>query len=1176
MDQGGLIADDTGQAQTPGPSAIAPLVTAPMRFKRLKLSGFKSFVEPAELRIEPGLTGVVGPNGCGKSNLLEAIRWVMGESSAKSMRGGGMEDVIFAGTATRPARNFAEVSLLTEVSQPVLAAVSVEDGELEVVRRIERGAGSAYRANGRDVRAKDIALLFADAATGAHSPALVSQGRIAAVIAARPVERRQMLEEAAGIAGLHVRRKDAEQKLRATEANLERLQQGLTDMEARAANLARQAKAAERYRALSHQIAVAEARALFARWRTAAEAAKQARADAASAEAAVEAAQLAQTEAQANQRAAIDTLAEARAALQSAREASQSLAHRLATLTAERDAVRQRLSDLDRQQARIIEDSAREDRLTHDATAALERLEAENGRVQADITAEESRGPALSQAQDNAERAARESEVALAQARAELARADADIKVANAALTTAEARSRRANEELERTRGQLAALGDAGQLAVVRDEAQAECERQAQAKAAASGALAEAQSGRDVLVQARDTAQSDLATSRAELNAMTREIEALTRDLMKKPGGADRALDQVQADRGFEKALAAALGDDLSAVIGPSSGDGRFWTGSAASADRPQPPEGCVWLGEHVQAPEALAARLALILVADSDNGQPLAPGLRLVTREGRMRRWDGFVSSGDGASAAERLERRTRLSELEAARPALSLRLEQAEAGLADSQRALTELQTRINDLGRALATAETAERQALRDRDQAEHALQRDAERREDLAERIERLAADAQGAEADLATARAARTALPDGTAQREQVTLLTDRTQAAQTALRSAMAAIAAQAQAVSALRERRASVRAEIKGWQGRSGEAAQRLRDMQLRAAELAQERAAIAGKPEALAEQISMMEASLREAQLAQSAAETASQVADKALAEAERSASQTSEALASAREQRAGATARAEHQDQRRIELAQGCGERFQCPPPLLPERFAFDPATVEPADIEAAEHDRLSQARERLGAVNLIAADELAALETEMATIRTEHDELVEAISRLRGSIGALNREGRQRLLAAFAAVDGHFRELFARLFNGGKAHLELIDSDDPLEAGLEILAQPPGKRLSSLTLLSGGEQALTAVALIFGLFLTNPAPICVLDEVDAPLDDANIDRFCDLLDHMAIVTDTRYLIVTHNAVTMSRMHRLFGVTMVEQGVSRLVSVDLGGAERLLAME
>ncbi|MFN3817517.1 AAA family ATPase [Blastomonas sp.] len=1147
-----------------------------MRFKRLKLSGFKSFVEPAELRIEPGLTGIVGPNGCGKSNLLEAIRWVMGESSAKSMRGGGMEDVIFAGTASRPSRNFAEVSLLTEVTQPVLAAVSVEDGELEVVRRIERGAGSAYRANGRDVRAKDIALLFADAATGAHSPALVSQGRIAAVISARPSERRQMLEEAAGIAGLHVRRKDAEQKLRATEANLERLLQVLGDMEARAATLTKQARAAERYRALSREIAIAEARALFARWSTAAEAAKQARAQAAAAEARVIAAQQAQDEAQAGQRAAIEALALARSTLQAARDTAQSLAHRLATLTAERDAAAQRLADLDRQQARIAEDSAREDRLTHDATAALERLEAENARVHSDVTAEDARGPALVNAQDSADRAVREAEVALAEARADLARTDADIKVADAALATAMARERRATEELDRTRAQLAGLGDPLALAQARDEAHTDCARAASAREDAARALAEAQSGRDALVAARDTAQSDLATLRAELNALTREIEALTRDLAKRSGGVTRALDHVQADKGYEKALAAALGDDLSAVIGAPLGDGRFWTGREDLPDRQQLPEGCVWLGDHVRAPDALAARLSLIMVADNDAGQLLLPGMRLVTRDGRMRRWDGFVSSGDGASAAERLERRTRLSELETARPALETRLESAEAAVTQSQKQLADLQAKIASGTAALNAAEVAERQALRDRDQAEHALTRDAERRDDLAERIERLSQDAASAQAELSAAQQARASLPDGAAQREQVTLLAERTQAAQGALRSAHAALAAQAQALSALRERRATVRAEIKGWQGRSSEAAQRLRDMQLRAAELAGERDAIAGKPEALSAQIAALEQSAHEARTAQSVAEGDAAQAEQALVVAERTAASTAETLALAREERAGATARAEHQDQRRIELAQGCGERFQCPPPVLPERFGFDPETIAAAETEAAEHERLNQARERLGAVNLIAADELATLEAEMATIRAEHDELVEAIGRLRGSIGALNREGRQRLLAAFAAVDGHFRELFARLFNGGKAHLELIDSDDPLEAGLEIMAQPPGKRLSSLTLLSGGEQALTAVALIFGLFLTNPAPICVLDEVDAPLDDANIDRFCDLLDHMARVTDTRYLIVTHNAVTMSRMHRLFGVTMIEQGVSRLVSVDLGGAVDLLAAE
>jgi chromosome segregation protein len=285
-----------------------------MRFRRLKLSGFKSFVEPASLSIEPGLTGVVGPNGCGKSNLLEAIRWVMGEASPKSLRGAGMDDVIFAGTATRPARDFAEVSLLVERDGEGEGA-----GEAEVTRRIERGAGSAYRLDGRDVRARDVGLLFADAATGAHSPALVSQGRIGAVIAARPVERRIMLEEAAGIAGLHARRKDAEQKLRATEANLTRLDEIMGDQEARAAALRRQARAAARYRELTDKIRLAEARLVFARWAEADRAATAASAQAQAAEGEVARHQRETSAAQALQEQAAGVLATRRNAAPMAR-----------------------------------------------------------------------------------------------------------------------------------------------------------------------------------------------------------------------------------------------------------------------------------------------------------------------------------------------------------------------------------------------------------------------------------------------------------------------------------------------------------------------------------------------------------------------------------------------------------------------------------------------------------------------------------------------------------------------------------------------------------------------------------------------------------------------------------------------------------------------------------------
>ncbi len=345
---------------------------------------------------------------------------------------------------------------------------------------------------------------------------------------------------------------------------------------------------------------------------------------------------------------------------------------------------------------------------------------------------------------------------------------------------------------------------------------------------------------------------------------------------------------------------------------------------------------------------------------------------------------------------------------------------------------------------------------------------------------------------------------------------------------------------------------------------------------MDKRALQLAEESEALAGKPAALEAQLAEAEAATEKARIESAAAQAAERDAESAVRETEGAVRGANEVLAQAREQRAGAVARAENQEMRRIEMGRISGERFECPPPLLPQKAGFDEATVRAPEEESTGHEKLNAERERIGPVNLVAETELAELEAAFTSNAAERDELHQAVNQLRGSIGTLNREGRQRLLAAFEAVDQHFRRLFSTLFNGGAAHLELIDSDDPLEAGLEIMAQPPGKKLQSLTLLSGGEQALTAVALIFALFLTNPAPICVLDEVDAPLDDANIDRFCDLLERMTEETATRYLIVTHNAATMSRMHRLFGVTMVERGVSRLVSVDLGGAESLLAAE
>ncbi len=1139
-----------------------------MQIRKLKLSGFKSFVEPAELRIEPGLTGVVGPNGCGKSNLLEAIRWVMGENSPKSMRSGGMEDVIFAGTATRPPRDFAEV---------VLHAADSEGEEINVTRRIERGAGSAYRVNGNDVRAKDVALVFADAATGAHSPALVSQGKIAQVIAAKPAERRMMLEEAAGIAGLHVRRRDAESKLRSTEKNLERIEDLMAGLDNQISSLRRQAKQAERYKELSDKIHVSEARLLFARWRDAAAAAETAREQAKQADARVSSAQDSTRAAQKAQHELAEKLSELRDELADRRDDASAHGHRMAALASQLEAAQQRLADLDRQKERLEEDRFEADRMTRDAAQAMKDLEAALTANTAALQGDEAKRPSLVAKSDDTERAGRAAELALARATADHAGVEAEWRVAEAEVAQARSRLDRLGQEERRLFVQRASLVGEGDPEQAVAQAKAAAETAASRREALREQLEASRAKKDELSAARDEAASALSSARAELAGIEREFTALQRDREARAkqaqnrGGKPVALDRLSAEKGYERALAAVLGRDGKSPLGtPEAGtDGRYWTGAKAPAKVADS------LADHVaKCPDELAARLALVHVADADDSRVLGPGEWLVTRDGFLRRWDGFVARGEGAAEAARLEADNRFADLEAQLPALR-------DAVSNAQATHDRLSTEASQVQRNLVAAEREVNEAAEDERQALRALDQAEARRERLATRLAELDASEADlgeqrklAEAEVKAAEDKRTALPDPEAGRASLEAARARNEAARGAVQAAMAMLAAHDQALAVARERVAAQRSDKANWEARAGEAAQRLAGMSARFEEIEQERAVTAAKPEGLMREIEGGEQLRERLGTELAGAEAAVIACTEKMRTAESALHEANEALSTARENRAALATRAENEESRREEMARISGERFQAPPALLSGKFNFDDAQVKDSAAESEEMDRLLASRERIGPVNLVAAEELARIEQEHGTNAAEQAELREAVSRLRGSIGNLNREGRERLRAAFEAVNEHFKVLFARLFEGGNAHLALVDSDDPLEAGLEIYAQPPGKRLQSLSLLSGGEQALTATALIFALFLTNPAPICVLDEVDAPLDDANIDRFCDLLDSMVQETATRYLIVTHNAVTMSRMHRLFGVTMVEKGISRLVSVDLGEAEALAA--
>ncbi len=1153
-----------------------------MKFAKLRLSGFKSFVEPTELHIRDGLTGVVGPNGCGKSNLLEALRWVMGESSARSLRvaagGSGMDDVIFAGTARRPSRDLAEVRLTLDNSDRRAPAEFNADDHLEVARAIVRSEGSTYSLNGREVRLKDVQLLFADAATGAHSPALVSQGRVASIINAKPQERRQLLEEAAGISGLNVRRREAELRLRAADANLVRLDDVMKGAETQAAGLRRQAKSAARYRELSERIRSNEAALLRLQWATAVEAQQAAerelqQCDAMLAEAVQAAARAATAQADAAAGLPARRHAEATAAA-----AVQRLSTERATLIAERAGLVKRLQDLQAAIDNAGADAERERARARNSASTRARLAEE---LEGQRTAEaEARAATAPQAEEvrTAEAAATEAERTLASAVEAHAALVAEARSVRAQAEAARGRADRLRAERERLEAELARLKSSGTGATL-DSQLAEAEaaiaaRSAEAEAAA-GAIATAERAAQAARQASDAVERALSAARTEVASLEAEAAALERlrgAKQAQPSAVARA--SLSARPGYEAAAAAALGDDLNAALGAPEKPSRHWLRVGLQAADPALPPGCAPLAAEVTAPPELARRLAQVGVVgappDAEALSALKPGQRLVTRDGWLWRWDGFVAppGGQAAAVAEALAQDNRRKEIADSLQAPRARLRTAESELAQQKAALAEAQSAERQARAARAEAERA-RDQLSGRLQGLRAAQSQAAARASAMEAsIERLSAEGASAAQEAESAGEAIARLPDASSAAAEVGNARSTAERTRALLAQARAQAASVERTLAEATARIARLTREIADWQARDRDAKIATEALSARIEKLSAERTALIAEPEALDARLIILDRDIGALEAERTRAAEAVMAAELSQSELDRAARAAEAQVADGREARATRTARVEQLREKLAELVADSNEQFGTPPHQLeaPDGSAADMLEQQLAAMRAE--------RERIGIVNLRADIELAEIESALAEQTRERDELETAINRLRGSIGTLNREGRARLMAAFAEVERHFRELFVTLFGGGSAELQMIESDDPLEAGLEIRAQPPGKKLQSLSLLSGGEQALTAIALIFALFRTNPAPICVLDEVDAPLDDANVERFTRLLKHMAETTDTRFLIVTHNAVTMAAMHRLYGVTMGEPGVSQLVSVELKEAERLVA--
>jgi len=1537
---GGRTLGDTRDALDPEGGSTGrvaggePRGASQARLTRLRIAGFKSFAEAASVEILPGLTGIVGPNGCGKSNIVEALRWAMGESSARSLRGGEMDDLIFAGTASRPARNLAEVTLTLEEARGLAPAPFGEEAELQISRRIERGAGSFYRINGRDMRARDVQTLFADLASGARSSAMVSQGRVSAIVSARPEDRRTVLEEAAGITGLHARRHEAELKLRATEANLARAEDLRLALEARLGELGGQARQASRYREVSAalreaedalrtllhtrirreaeetasllaggegelltaQAHVQEARALEAAARAGLEPAREAEAAARStierlraaaeilaeeearAGTALQAARVRLAQAHADEDAARHRLADARQALLAVEADRAAAGARAATLpgrqreaemrleaatgalagateavaAAERrrlaaaeegarharalDEAGRRVHVLDaaiaelgaeiRQAQALLPDAALLARTDEDATHSLRMLEqarlaaaaasqdateaareeqaaraaaAEDGRLReaaaraaeaatrraASLAGElEAAGRHLAEA-----RAASVAPDALATSRDEIVLREAAAQAAVALLEAAEAeRGRRQQEQHEarrqldehrslqeqlgaehrralathealgRQHGQLAAETRAAAAALPDPAALAEAARALAASeagaASAAAALAGAETARAEAQEQAEQAARRLAEAEAEAARLQAEHDGLGRALAPDAAGtADREAAPVAGalvvPHGLEAAVAAVLAEGLEASLDAQAP--RHWRELPPCEVLP-PPVAATPLATLVEAPAALARALSHAwLVEDEAQARlaqnQLAPGVCLVTRAGTVLRWDGYSATGGAAgSRAARLEQQARLREVAAAlqqagpaaarlreaadrlrearaqaeaaargareerdaaeqqlaglraansrlaaeaatararHDALAPQCEQAHEALQAAGAGLAEAERRLGDLpdpdalGAALAAAAASEQEARATEERAreerrlsvaaleqargeaarlsarageadtrlqgwlpqQQRLQAELEEAADARQKAldalhalpapdfaaARLAAAAERQQRALAAEAEARTALEAAEQAREQAvqartalaaalareesrldgllprlaTLQGEQARAAEelerqqrlaaslpdpgTEAAAGQAAEAALADArreeavardvragllaeAPALRDQIAGLDAALADWRRREQQAAIEHERALSRLAEAEQEVAALEGAPEAAAGRRSEHAEATQDAGRMHGETVRALRTAEAMDVDAQAARLAAEAALAQAREARARLEERA---SQARTALAN-----------LLADSEAA-PAPAGAADLDVSEQAetslrrriaRLGRERDEMGPVNLRADLESQEAQVRADAIARESGELQEAIARLRGSIGHLNREGRERLLAVFEQVDGHFQALFSRMFGGGRAHLALVGDEDPLLAGLELYAQPPGKKLATLSLLSGGEQALCALSLIFAVFRCNPAPVCVLDEVDAPLDDANVGRFAGLLGDMVAQTGTRFLVVTHHQLTMAHMDRLYGVTMQERGVSRLLSVDFTAASRM----
>jgi len=1147
-----------------------------LHFTRLRLHGFKTFVEPAELHIRAGLTGIVGPNGCGKSNLVESLRWAMGENSAKRMRGDEMDDVIFAGTSLRPSRNLAEVSLFLDNSDRSVTAEFNDSDEIVVTRRIERGAGSEYRINGKPVRQRDVQLLFTDQATGPHSVSIVGQGQIDAIIRAKPQDRRIILEEASGTAGLHARRHEAELKLKAAEQNLTRVDDVLNALDVQLRGLKQQARQASRFRNLAENIRRTEAALMRLRW-------MEAEDNAAKARDALQEAELRVSDLLAVVTRTAVERTDMAAALPGLRQTEAAAAAVLQRLMLSReqleDEIRRNENAITAEESRLAqarEDYEREQARYRDGSEAIARLDAEKAELEAKIQSISESLPEKDEALSSTTAEAESIESALAELLESVAAAETrqqSLQQEIQALSERQAKLAERRLALEEQRAILAA-----EIASMPDiaNARSEVEKAEEEAALRQDQAEQAEQARRDAEKALQEQRGKAEDARSRVTKLRAEAEAITA-ILQQQHDFEQVIDLITVAPGLESALAVAVGEALSAALNPEAA--QHWRSLPPVPEADPLPPGTEALGLYIKAPEALERCISYIgLAASRSEGEAAAahlrPGQIIVSRDGWAWRWDGFtVTPKAKTSAAIRLMQRNRLMSLKE-------EISRAEAEAQEEETALqraTEVfrdclaldqETRASLQAAFAALGQARERLAEQEREAAAADARLTA-----ISESLQHISADIAAVRMRANDIEAERERLPSIEALRLDISTK----RAGLSELRDIQAK--QQGELNGLLRERKLcsdrldAVAGEISAWRERMTGAEEQSTALAGRITAIEQRLAGLHAKPAELEKARCSLLSELNEAEAARRKAADALIAAEQQLAMKEHQLKQEEKALGEAREERVRAESAVQSAVDHMAMLRERMAEKLQCSPEELAEIAALDGGANMPSIFELEQTlGRYLRERDNMGPVNLRASIEAQEVEEKIEKLKTEKEDLVAAIAKLRQGIAQLNREARERLTAAFGAVNKNFQSLFKRLFGGGRAYLELIDNEDPMNSGLEVFACPPGKKMQALSLLSGGECSLAALALLFAVFQTNPAPICVLDEAEAALDESNIDRFCSLIREIAGETSTRFLIVTHQRLTMAHMDRLYGVTMSEKGLSQLVSVDLESAVAL----